>query len=107
LPSRTRIWLAPNEVEVHHAQAEGLEEAQAGAVEERRHQAVVALELPQDGAHFVARHHDRQAAGGLGAHDVLHPADVATQHVAVQEEKRAERPRLGRGADPSADCQGR
>ena len=99
---------ASGQVEVQHAEAQALGEPQAGAVEERRDQpalAVVAVELVEDGADLLPAQDDRQAGLLAGADQLVELAHLAVQHVAVEEEERAERLGLRRGADVLVDGQ--
>ncbi len=86
------------EVDVFGPQAQGFEQAQAGAVEQRRDQEIGAGEALQDLAHFGAAQDDWQALGGFGARDVLQPAELMLEDFAVQKQQRAEGLRLGAGA---------
>ena len=101
--------LTSGEVEVEHAEAQALVEPQACAVQERSDQpalAVVAVELVEDGADLVPAEHDRQPRGLSRARtSSCEFADLAVQHVAVEEEQRAERLGLRRGADVLGDRQ--
>ena len=98
---------ASGQVEVEHAEAQALGEPQAGAVEQRSDQpalAVVAVELVggrRGPPPCSARPAD---AGCLRARtSSCELADLAVQHVAVEEEERAERLGLRRGADVLGD----
>ena len=90
--------LAAPRLEVADAQAQAFHEAQARAVEQRRDESRLALEAAEQPPHLLARENDRQPPWAVRAHEV-ELADLVPQHVAVEEEQRAERLRLGRGAD--------
>ncbi len=53
--------LAVVEVQVLHAQAQGFREAEAGAVEQARHETWDAFHVLKDAYHLRARKHQRQA----------------------------------------------
>ena len=101
LPERT-VSLPSGEVEVQHAEAQALAEPQAGAVEERGDQPALrvgALELVERGADFFPAEDDREAPRLAGSHQLVELADLAVQHVAVEEQQGAERLGLRGGAD--------
>jgi hypothetical protein len=91
--------LVHGEVDVLDAEAAALEKAQAGAVEEHRHELGDAAHGAEDAAHLLPAQHDGQALGRLGAHDAVHRAELAPEHLLEEEEKGVEGLVLGRGAD--------
>ena len=91
--------LEAEEVHVLDPEPAALEQAQAGAVHEGAHEPGHAAQLPKDCVDLLAREHERQARGLLGAGRLLEPGELAAEDVAVEKEKRAEGLVLGRGAD--------
>ena len=93
------------EVEVHvlDAQAQALEDAHAGAVEQEHDQLDGALEAGEDGGDLVPGEHGGQALGLAGADQVVDPRGVELEDLAVEEEDGAEGLALGGGGDSSAD----
>ena len=98
--------LVRREVDILNSQTTALEEAQAGAIEQRRHEPLCAVELADDGAHLVAAENDREVSRPLGPDDVIEPGQILMQNVPVEKQKSAERLVLGRGGDPALDRQG-
>ena len=97
--------LAALEFDILDAQAQALEQAHAGAVEQRCDEAHRAVEFVQQRTHFRGRQHDRQAAHVLGGDDLVEPGQFDPQHLAVAEQQR----RLGlvlRGRRHRADAPG-
>jgi hypothetical protein len=86
------------EVHVAHAQAQTLVQAQAGPVEQRGRQAARSVQVLEHGAHLVAREHHRQAPRGARPHHLVQALELAAQQHAVEEEQRAQRLVLRRGA---------
>jgi hypothetical protein len=78
------------EVHVLHAQAQGLQEAQAGAVQEQGQEAGRPVEPVDDGLHLLAGQHRRDPLGILGPHDVVEPRQLLLQDLAIEEEQRAQ-----------------
>jgi hypothetical protein len=66
---------------------------------------VNAAELTDDGADFVTGQHHRQAGGSLGTDDVVEPRQLLREHLAVEEEQRAQRLVLGGTGDMALDGQ--
>ena len=97
--------LAARELEVEDAKAQALHEAKPGAVHERRHQPLVAIELTEDGLHLIAREHHRQALGLAGADEVGELPDLAADDVTVEEQECGESLSLRRGAHLFIDGQ--
>ena len=79
--------LAPLEVDVFHAQPQALQQAHAGAIEQRGHQPHRPVQLVQQRAHLSLRQHHRQPARGLGAHHLVQPRQLQRQHHPVQEQQ--------------------
>ena len=98
LPSRITIWFIAK-VDVLHAQAATLQQAEAGAVEKKRHDPRYAGQLLQDRPGLLAGEHHGQILGALGPHDIIEPRQVHTEHVSIQEEQGAECLVLGGGSD--------
>lgn len=86
------------EVEVFDSQSEGLEESEAGAVEEGEEESVGGVGGGQDAAD-LALGEDQGLAGAAG--DAHHGGEVdgASQDVAVEEEECGQGLGLGRGGD--------
>ena len=64
------------EVDVLDAQVRGFEKAEAGAIEEQRHEARHALELLEHGPDLVTREHDGQPLRPAGANEIVEPRQV-------------------------------
>jgi len=92
--------LAPREVDVLHAQAQRLHDAQAGAVEQAQDQAGRARSAREHRAHLLARQHDGQPRRPLGGLDPVEPRQLDLEHLLVEEEQGALRLVLGRGRHP-------
>jgi hypothetical protein len=92
---------AGGEVDILHAQAQALEQAHAGAVQQAQHQAAARglRDLQPEAGDLVAGEDDRQALGLLGAHDVVDPGQLDLQGGSVQEQQRGQGLALGAGAD--------
>jgi hypothetical protein len=90
---------SPREVDVLDAQAEALRQAQAGAVQQRGDQPEVAVQLVEDPPDLLPGEYDGQPSLLARPDEAVEGADLAAQDVAMQEEERRERLRLGRGAD--------
>jgi hypothetical protein len=95
LPTAHRQLVHP-EVHILHAEAQRLHQPQPRAVEEQCHQPRRALHPVEHRAHFLSRHHLRQALRTARANDVGDPGHGIAQDVHIQEEKRGQR--LARGA---------
>ena len=76
-PAVARALAAPDddpvarEIEILDSKAAALEQAQAGPVEERGHEAVGSGEAMEQVRHLRPTEHNRETEGSLGAHDVL------------------------------------
>src|SRR5712692_9628459 len=97
LPSRIMSWFVAKSTSFTRRPA--LQQAQARAVQQDRHQPWHAIEPPEDGADLLARQHDRQVLGPLGPDDVVEPRQLDAEHVAIQKQQGAQRLVLGRGRD--------
>lgn len=95
--------LVAGEVEILDAQAKALEEPQLRAVEQRPHDPCRAGQRAEQAFHCGAREHDRQAPRAAGPHDIVEPAGIATQHIAVEEQQSRQRLILRRRADLPLD----
>jgi hypothetical protein len=93
------------EVKVFHSESQALQQAQAGTIEEARHDPVHALERTEQRSDLRSGQHNRQTLRTLGADHLLQPAEVQAEHVAVQKDQRTERLILRRGAYLSVHCQ--
>jgi hypothetical protein len=83
--------LVPHQVHILHAQLQALREPQARAVQEPRHERVLARQSAEERAGLVLREHDGQATRALGARDSIQPRHLDSQHLAVEEEEGGER----------------
>jgi hypothetical protein len=95
--------LVAAEVDVLNAQPATLQQAEAGAVQQRGHQRGGAVDARENGAHFLTREHDGDVQGALGAHDLGQPRKIDLEHVAIQEQERRERLVLRGGRDAAID----
>ena len=87
------------EVDVLDAQLHGLEQTQAGAVEQTGDEAGGALHDGEQGGDLAAVEHDGEVFAGTGAHELVEPWQVDVQDFAVEEQDRGEGLVLrGRGA---------
>lgn len=93
--------LVARKVDVLHAQAQTLHQAQAGAVQKRGHQPLLTAELPQYRLDLVASHDHGYAQGPSGADCLAEIAHFTADHVAVQEQQCRQGLVLRRGTDPS------
>jgi len=94
--------LVEREVDVLHSQPQALHEAQAGAVEERRHEKGRPVEPREDGPHLIPREDDGQALRAFRADYGAEGLDGPPEDFAVEEEKRAQGLRLGGSGHPPA-----
>jgi hypothetical protein len=95
--------LPPLEVQVLHPQAQCLRQAQAAAVEQRRHDGLDSVQLREQAPDLLPRQHERKPGPSPSLHEVGEFAGLATQHVAVEEHHRTERLMLRRRGDRAAD----
>jgi hypothetical protein len=93
--------LAAGEVDVLDAQAVGLEQAQPRAEEQGRDEARCAIHLPWEAQDLGAREDGRQVPRLFGAHDRVHPGELALEHVLVEDEQRGQGLVLRRGGHPA------
>ena len=90
-------------VEVFDAETRALEDAEARAVHQRRHEAWDAAYPAEDDPHLVACQDDREALGAARARKVVDPGRSEAQDVPVQEYERAQGLLVGRGTDLAGD----
>jgi len=95
--------LMPPEINVLHAEAGAFEKAQAGAIHEDGHEARSAAELADDSPYLVAREYDWQSHWPFRAHDVIEPRQILSEHLAIEEQQRAQRLVLRRRSDVTVD----
>lgn len=95
--------LVGGEVDVLHAQAAALEQAEAGPVEQDGHEPAHAAEFAKHGVDLLASEDDRQGLGPLRPDDLVEPRQVDTQHRPIEEEQGAQRLVLGGRRDPVLD----
>jgi hypothetical protein len=88
---------APVEVDVLHAEGEGLHEAQAAAVEQLGDQAEGRVEALEEGDHLVATQHAREVLGAPSALEAVEVRHGDVEDPTVEEEERAEGLVLGGG----------
>lgn len=74
------------EIDVLDAEAAALEQPQAGAIEQPRHQPRRSPHVREHEAHLVAREHHRDVRGSLGAHEIVQPGKVACEHLSIEKE---------------------
>jgi len=87
------------EVDVLHAEGEGLLEAETGAVEDLAEEAEGRLELLEQGHDVAAREDGGEVLGTLGALEAVERGQVEFEHLAVEEDEGAEGLVLGGGRD--------
>jgi hypothetical protein len=90
--------LLAGEVDVLDAELQRLQDADSGAVDQRRAQVLDAGHSREDGADLAAREDHGQALGAFRMDDSLQPGDLPPQHVLVEKEQRGQRLILGRSA---------
>jgi hypothetical protein len=76
------------EVNVLHAQLQGLADPHAGAVQQPCQQGMLSLHPRQDAHHLVSTQHDWQAPTNTWMLQLRHPWQAHLQHLAVQEYQR-------------------
>src|SRR5713101_5762975 len=99
--------LVHREIDVLDSQPTALQQAQARTVQQNRHEPRDAVEALKDGANLSAGEHDRQVLGPLGSDHVLEPRELDTEHLAVEEQERAQRLILCRGGNLLPNREGR
>jgi hypothetical protein len=98
-------YLTRLQVNVLHAKAEALRKAKPRTIHQARHYPLVALQVTQNGAHFLARQHNRQTLG-LSRPDYLSQLpEWLIQDVPIEEKESAQRLVLRRGAHVFIRCQ--
>src|SRR3989304_3579146 len=65
--------------------------AESRPVQEQCHQARDPVELAEDGSNLFAGQDDGQPPGAFRVHDAVEPGDLLAEHLAVQEQQRAQR----------------
>jgi len=85
-----------------HPEGERLEQPEAAAIEERRHQSRDALKLTEHLPDLVACEDDGQSRGHVDADDDGEGAERLADDMRVEKEQRGEGLILGGGADPVA-----
>ena len=98
LPSRTVISLRSKSMSLTRM-LQAFEQPDPAAVQERADQQHGAVQMCQQLSHLAAGQDDGYPVRPLGAHDTFEQADVALQHVSIQEEEGAQGLRLRRGTD--------
>ena len=78
---------AAGKLHILHAQAQRLQQAHAGTVQQLRHQAGGAIHVQQQFAHLGGREHHRQALGRLCLHHLVEPGQIDFQNLLVQVQK--------------------
>ncbi len=91
------------EVDVLHAQAGALQNPQSRPVQQQRHQARDAVKMTKKCPNLIASQDNGKPPGALCAHKVIEPRNPLIQHLAVEEQKRAQRLVLGGGRHFSLD----
>ena len=82
--------LAAEEVHIVHSQAAALEQSETGAVEQRCHQGLDATERAQQRPDLFTTEHHGQPRRPFGPDDLVEPAEILVQHLAVEKEQGAE-----------------
>jgi hypothetical protein len=82
---------ARREVDVLDAQAEGLEQAQARAVEQRRDESRRSAEVAEHRGDLRARQHRGHTVRTLRADEVVEPGEVTAEHCSMKKEERRQR----------------
>lgn len=90
-------------VDVFDAEADSFEEAQAAAVEQVNHEAVVALKMGQDGAGFPAGEDHRKLRWSGDALDAGNEVQFAIENLGEEKEEGAKGLVLGGGGDVAVD----
>jgi hypothetical protein len=93
------------EIDVLDSEAEALEDAKAGAVEEEDYKLGGALELGDDRSGLFAAEDGRQALGLSGADEVIDPGYFLSEDFSIEEEQGGEGLALGGGCDMLFDCE--
>jgi hypothetical protein len=83
------IWFLEKSMSLTRSRA--LEEAQAGAIQQDRHEPRCAPQLTEESTHLVSARDYGQADCLLGPDHVVEPGQLLAEDVAVQEEERAQR----------------
>jgi hypothetical protein len=91
--------LIGGEVDVLDAQATTLEDAQARSVKQAGHEPWRAVEPVEHNTDFVTGRDDWKALRAFGAYGVVEPGQGDVEHVAVEEQERAQRLVLRGGRD--------
>jgi hypothetical protein len=95
--------LPPVEVDLVHSEARALEEAQSPTVEQPPHQPWRAGESREEPRDLLAGEHGRESCRPASTDDLVQPRELHSVHIAVEEQKRAQRLVLGRRADGAID----
>ena len=81
--------LPPLEIDILHAQAQGLEQAEPASVQEQRDEVDVAGQMTEQGADLVARQHDGASLRTLRPDHEFEALEVPVQNLPIQKEERA------------------
>lgn len=92
--------LAIGEVDVFDPKSEAFHQPQPRPIEKGRHDPKDSVEAGENAPNLVPCEDDRKPAGSFGPFDVVDPAEVFLEHVAVKEQDGAERLILGGGRHP-------
>lgn len=91
------------EIEILGPQPRAFHEAEPRAVQERSHEARCPGQAIQDPGYLGAGEHDRNPSRPPGTDQAVEPVELDPQHLAVEEQDRAQRLVLGRRADDPLD----
>ena len=95
--------LISGKVHVLDSEPCALQQAQASAVEQDRHETGDAAHALKNGADLFAGEHDGQANSPLGSHDIVEPGQVLLEHAAIEKQDGTQGLVLGRRGDVLVD----
>jgi hypothetical protein len=98
-----KVDLRVLEIDVFDAKFERLHQAEPGPVEQCRHEALRAVQLPQEAPDLFATQHHRETTPLPRPLDPGELAKVAIDHVAIEEDQGVQRLILGRPTDSAID----
>src|SRR5204863_4995971 len=84
-----------SEIDIFHAQAHTLHEAQAAAVKQLGHQSMRSVEVAENSLHFLSCQHYWNAPWPARSLNRSEPADLLFEHFFIEKEQRAESLILG------------
>ena len=87
------------EIDILDPELRAHEDAESGTIQQGRHEPWRPIQTIENGSDLGARENDWQPRRAPGAHKVVQPSELDLQHLAVQEQDRAQRLVLRRRAD--------